>query len=75
MKLSELKDGQRGRIKDICLSEENSRRLFYMGIYQGAIIQRLQTAPLKDPILFAVNGMQLVLRREQCLRIEVEGVE
>lgn len=72
MKLHELANGQCATIIQINVSNTRKKRLFYLGIYEGNTITRLQCAPLHDPVLYWVNATQLVLRNSDASCIEVE---
>ena len=74
MRACELQKLQKGRIVHLSLSKEDGERLFYLGIYQGAVLQFLHTAPLHDPYLFYVQGSLLILRKSDAMKIEVEPV-
>lgn len=75
MKLSELQDGQRAIICKIQLSHKDTKRLFYIGMYVGAYIEKIRKAPAGDPILFYVCGNQVILRSKDALKIDVEVKE
>jgi Fe2+ transport system protein FeoA len=46
-----------------------SERLAASGIWQGAVIERVATAPFGDPMLFRIHGYRLALRRSEASRI------
>lgn len=72
MKLTELKDGECARITKIHNIDQDRKRLFYIGLYEGVRIQRLLAAPMQDPCLYFVSGNQIVLRSQDADNIEVE---
>lgn len=48
-----------------------ARRLFDLGFTPGETAVRLRRAPLGDPLMFRVGGVEIVLRRAQASRILV----
>jgi ferrous iron transport protein A len=71
IKLSELKPGQEGIIKDF-LSNELFLKLMEMGCVPGEKIVLEQVAPLGDPISVSVAGYHLSLRINEAEHIYVE---
>lgn len=71
MKLSELKQGERGRITHFH-SEELELKLMEMGCIPGEEIVIEQVAPLGDPISVRVAGYSLSLRINEANEIIVE---
>lgn len=74
MRADQLQNEQVMRIQTIDLNQEDTQRLFYLGFYPGAIIKRIQEAPMHDPILFQVNGNRLILRKQDARYIIGEEV-
>ncbi|MDF1488140.1 FeoA family protein [Tessaracoccus caeni] len=48
-----------------------SRRLFNLGFAPGLEVALLRRAPLRDPLMFRVDGCEIVLRRREARRILV----
>lgn len=48
-----------------------TRRLFDLGFTPGEPVERLRQAPLGDPLMFRVGGIELVLRRAQAKKVLV----
>jgi ferrous iron transport protein A len=71
IKLSELKPGQEGIIKEF-LSNELFLKLMEMGCVPGEKIVLEQVAPLGDPISVSVAGYHLSLRINEAEHIYVE---
>jgi ferrous iron transport protein A len=68
MKLSDLKPGETGIIKeftDLTLSV----KLMEMGCLPGETIRLERVAPLGDPIAIKVSGYQLSLRKDEASHI------
>ncbi|HVK96632.1 MAG TPA: FeoA family protein [Flavisolibacter sp.] len=73
MKLSELKSGNRGRIRGF-ESPELELKLMEMGCIPGELIIVEQVAPLGDPISIRVAGYSLSLRKDEANQILLEDV-
>jgi ferrous iron transport protein A len=71
IKLSELKPGQEGTIKEFN-SNELFLKLMEMGCVPGETILLEQVAPLGDPISVSVAGYHLSLRLNEAEHILVE---
>lgn len=74
MKLSELKEKEKGRIKAIRGERGLKKRLQDMGIVAGEIVEVVKIAPLGDPIDICVKGYSLSLRKSEAENIEVEVI-
>ena len=71
IKLSEMKPGQRGVIKEFN-NNEIFLKLMEMGCVPGEKIIIEQVAPLGDPISVLVSGYRLSLRLNEAEHIMVE---
>jgi ferrous iron transport protein A len=71
IRLSDLKPGQRGVIKEF-KNNEIFLKLMEMGCVPGEKIQMEQSAPLGDPISINVAGYHLSLRLNEAEYILVE---
>jgi ferrous iron transport protein A len=71
MKLSDLKQGQRGKIKSINNSDLEIK-LLEMGCLPGEEIVVEQIALLGDPISIRVSGYTLSLRKSEASSIVIE---
>ena len=71
MTLSQLKAGERGRIKGF-ESSELELKLMEMGCIPGELVIVEQIAPLGDPISIRVAGYSLSLRRNEANQILLE---
>lgn len=72
--LSELKNGERGKVVKVNGEGAIRRRLFDMGITPSALVQMRKKAPLGDPIEITVRGYELTLRKVEAACVEVEFV-
>lgn len=72
MKLSEIDVYTKAVIRHVQMEDKDKRRLFFMGLYEGAAIMKLQAAPMRDPALYFVLGNQIILRNKDAKFIEVE---
>jgi ferrous iron transport protein A len=68
---AELAIGEAGRVANVLGASEISRRLLEMGITPGAMIRRLGTAPLGDPLEFELRGYRLSLRKAEARQVEL----
>ncbi|MBD0374087.1 MAG: ferrous iron transport protein A [Flavisolibacter sp.] len=71
MRLSDLKQGERGRIKGF-FSSELELKLMEMGCLPGEEVIVEQIAPLGDPISIKVSGYSLSLRKNEANEILIE---
>lgn len=71
LKLSELKPGQGGIIREFN-NNEILLKLMEMGCLPGEAIMLEQVAPLGDPISISVSGYRLSLRLNEAEHIFVE---
>ena len=70
-RLSELKPGQEGTIKEFH-SNELLLKLMEMGFVPGEKVMVEQVAPLGDPISLSVAGYHLSLRLDEAEQIIIE---
>ncbi|MBK0384364.1 ferrous iron transport protein A [Pedobacter sp. SD-b] len=70
MKLSQLKKGAKGIIKEFT-DLEMSVKLMEMGCLPGETIRVERIAPFGDPIAISVSGYQLSLRKREASTIEL----
>ncbi len=70
--LDKLAVGQTGRVKSLSAQGPLRRRLFDMGITQGAQVYLRKTAPLGDPLEITVRGYELTLRKSEAAYVVVE---
>ncbi|MGN0152775.1 MAG: ferrous iron transport protein B [Wujia sp.] len=74
MKLSELKQGQAGRITTVGGEGALRQHFLDMGVLPGAEISYIKAAPMGDPIEYMIWGYELTLRLEDAEKIEMERV-
>ena len=72
MLLSELKEGESGKITRIGGNGALRRRILEMGLIKDSEIYVEKYAPLKDPIELIVKGYHLSLRVNEASQITVE---
>ena len=70
-RLSELKSGERGRIKGFETSDLELK-LMEMGCIPGEIVIVEKVAPLGDPISIRIAGYSLSLRKNEANQILLE---
>jgi ferrous iron transport protein A len=71
IRLSELKPGQEGVIKEF-ISNEIFLKLMEMGCVPGEKIFMEQVAPLGDPVSVHISGYRLSLRLNEAEQIIIE---
>ncbi len=72
--LDEFQIGESGVVKAVGGEGKIKRRLFDMGITNGAEIFLRKKAPLGDPIEVTIRGYELTLRKTEaaCVTMEVK---
>lgn len=70
-KISEMKDGEVGKITLITHMGSIRRRLCDIGFDNGSIVEYICHAPLNDPIAFRVKGSVFALRKKDADKIIV----
>lgn len=65
--------GEKGIVHSVTGEGRVRRRLFDMGITNGAEIYLRKKAPLGDPIEINVRGYELTLRKDEAKCIVMEG--
>jgi len=71
-KISDLKPGDKGKIKKIEGSSNLRRKLLDMGIIPGSPFEIIKLAPLGDPVDVKIKGYHLSLRKEEAATVLVE---
>ncbi len=72
MKLTEFQPGDEGVILMVKGEGRIRRRLFDMGVTQGAKVLMVKKAPLGDPIEIVIRGYNLTLRKDEAEFVEME---
>ncbi|MDX2447081.1 MAG: FeoA family protein [Desulfobacterales bacterium] len=72
MMLSDMKEGESGKISRIGGSGALRRRILEMGLLKNSEVYVEKYAPLKDPIEVIVKGYHLSLRVKEASQIMVE---
>ena len=75
MKLSELKQGQTGKIINVGGSGQLRQHFLDMGLIQGTEITYVKTAPMGDPIEYRLWGYELTLRKDDAEKIDIALIE
>ena len=71
--LDALRVGEAATIAAFDANDVVARRLFDLGFTRGDPVVRLRQAPLGDPLMFRVGGIEIVLRRAEARRILVSA--
>ena len=69
MNLSDIRIGEKGKIKSIKISGNMRRRLLDIGITDGTEIECVFKSPFGEPTAFLIKGAVIALRNEQCDKI------
>ncbi len=75
MRLSEMKEGQSGRIIGVGGEMALRRRIMEMGLRRGAVFYIEKYAPLRDPIELVIKGSHVSLRVREAQAITVEPLD
>jgi ferrous iron transport protein A len=67
--LSELKVGQTAVVSTLNLPPAVQHHLMHMGIMPDATVLAVRRAPAGDPTVYAVDGIEIALRRETAASI------
>jgi Fe2+ transport system protein FeoA len=73
--LSDLMIGRWGVVEGLELPEEIQHHLMHMGFIPEARVRAVRRAPTGDPTVYAVDGMEVALRRETARWITVREFE
>ncbi len=73
-RLSDIKEGQSGRIVRVGGHGALRRRLLEMGLVKGARIYVEKYAPLKDPLELIIKGYHVSLRVEEAEHVIIEDI-
>jgi Fe2+ transport system protein FeoA len=73
--LSELKIGRSATVQELKLPDEIQHHLMHMGFMPEALVRAVRRAPTGDPTVYAVDGMEVALRRETARWISVREFE
>ena len=69
--LSQLKVGESAVLDSLCLPESVQNHLMHMGFVPDARVTAIRKAPAGDPTVYAIDGMEIALRRETASAIHV----
>ncbi len=69
--LSQLDVGQQAIVSGLDLPEEVQHHLMHMGFVPEARVTALRRAPAGDPTVYAIDGLEIALRRDTASAIHV----
>lgn len=69
--LTALADGELAAVATVAGTDLLAQRLAALGLWPGAVVERLAAAPFGDPLLFRLHGYRLALRRSEAARVQV----
>ncbi|MGX7012929.1 FeoA family protein [Vagococcus silagei] len=75
MNLSELKIGEKAKIKTLDLDSDMTRRLWDLGFTKGTEIEAIQASPSGDPVAYRVRGTIFAVRKKDAMQVELWEVE
>lgn len=70
--LNLLSQGDSATIISVDATGGLRRRFAEMGLVRGETIRAVRVAPLGDPVMYAIKGYRLAMRREEAAQIHVE---
>jgi Fe2+ transport system protein FeoA len=73
--LSDLNVGESGVLVALDLPESVQNHLMHMGFVPDALVTVLRRAPAGDPTVYAVDGMEIALRRETAAALRMRAPE
>lgn len=71
--LSELATGESGILEALNLPESTQTHLMHMGFVPEATVRAVRRAPAGDPTVYAVDGLEIALRKETAEQILVRA--
>jgi ferrous iron transport protein A len=71
--LTDLRIGETATLVSLDLPESVQNYLMHMGFVPNAQVTALRRAPAGDPTVYAIDGMEIALRRETAESILVRG--
>lgn len=72
MRLSELLEGESGKVVKISTSPRTTKRLSDLGLTEGSVVTLVRFAPFNDPLEISLRGFYLALRKSDADKIHVE---
>jgi ferrous iron transport protein A len=72
--LTDLRIGESGILVALDLPDSVQNYLMHMGFVHDAEVTALRRAPAGDPTVYAIDGMEIALRRETAEAIRVRSV-
>jgi Fe2+ transport system protein FeoA len=73
--LSELHVGETAMVVGLDLPDSVQNHLMHMGFVPDAMVTALRRAPAGDPTVYAIDGMEIAIRRETADSIHVRNAE
>ncbi|HJB24991.1 MAG TPA: ferrous iron transport protein A [Firmicutes bacterium] len=69
--LTQLKQGQRAKVKSLLATGSMRRRLQEIGLIEGTQVECLQKSPAGDPVAYLIRGAVIALRAEDSATVLV----
>ena len=75
MRLSELREGEKGIVVKVLGHGGFRKRIVEMGFIKGKVVQAVMNAPFHDPVKYQVMDYEVSLRRKEATMIEIITLE
>lgn len=72
-KLSDLKQGQKAKVRQLKSTGSIRRRLLDIGLVEGTEVECLLKSPAGDPTAFLIRGAVIAIRSEDSSNILIYG--
>ena len=69
--LTQLKQGQRAKVKSLLATGSMRSRLQEIGLIEGTQVECLQKSPAGDPVAYLIRGAVIALRAEDSATVLV----
>lgn len=69
--LTDLKQGQKAKVKSVLSTGNIRRRLQDIGLIEGTEVECLLKSPAEDPVAFLIRGAVIALRSEDSSNVLV----
>ena len=75
MRLSELREGEKGIVVKVLGHGGFRKRIVEMGFIKGKVVQAVMNAPFHDPVKYQVMDYEVSVRRKEATMIEIITLE
>lgn len=71
-RMSEMKTGETGRVKEITVKGDIKRRFIDIGLIEDTLVECVGHSPSKDPKAFLIRGAVIAIRNRDSDYIAIE---